>query len=219
MNLDIRWDAWTHWDREVRWTDWLVAAPTVATLDRAFVRDQHLRVTSGTVEDDYIDTLISAAASLSERFTRRAHAPQDRKLTMDRFPIRYIRMPMPPLIEVTSIAYVDTDGVTRTLTEGTDYIVSAPVGPTAPAGRIEPAYGTCWPIARCQLDSVTVTYRAGYADLTVDPPAVTIPQDILHGQLLVIGELYKQRSLSVQSPNNTPAILRAEALWMRYRVY
>jgi hypothetical protein len=53
----------------------------------------------------------------------------------------------------------------------------------------------------------------------VSPAEPSIPEDILHGQLLVIGEMYKLRSLSVHAFNQAPAVLQARNLWNAYRVY
>ncbi len=216
---DITWEDVAHWDRDVQWADDLVEASPVPCLDLDFVRDDHLKVTNGTAEDAYIGSIIKVADAMAERFTRRSLMPQDRKLTMDRFPRRIIRLPMPPLVEVTRIAYVDGDGAERVLALGTDYVVSAPVGPRAKPGRIAPAYGTVWPTTRCQMDAVTVEYRAGYVLPGTSPETADVPDEILQGQLLVVGELYKQRSLSVQAPNNTPAVIAAERLWHGYRAY
>jgi uncharacterized phiE125 gp8 family phage protein len=73
-----------------------------------------------------------------------------------------------PLISVTSITYVDTDGVTQTLS--TSYYT-----PDTVKGKIDLAYGQTWPSTRCQPNAVTVRFVAGMvatftADATTDTP-------------------------------------------------
>lgn len=202
----------------VRWYTKLVEGPSDEPLDVADVRDNHLRSPNGSAEDAYIATLIASARRMAERITRRALISQRWQLIGSGFPVWYpgltncISVPNPPLVAVTSLTYIDSDGNQQALAEGTDYLVSAPSGPTAGRAEITPAFGKTWPVARCQSDAVMVSFTAGY-------PEDQIPEDILHGMKLVIGEFYKQRSESVHAPNQNPALIRARDLWLPYRVY
>lgn len=208
------------WDDGVAWHTNVVAVPLERTLAVAFVRDKHLRVTNGTVEDDYITRLIETTTRMAERVTRRALMPQTRELVLSRFPYGRIELPWPPLIEVVSVEYIDTDGTPQTL-DASAYQVSVPFGPTAAKGQIWPARDMTWPTAdTLSPDPVTVTYRCGYVD-GGSPERAAPPDDILHGQLLLIGELYKQRSDSVIGfgISVTPAVARARDLWLGYRVH
>lgn len=218
------------WDEEIQWHWSLVteADPAVDPLTVAFVRDQHLRALGGSAEDDYIDRLIRTSDRMAERATRRAHSPQTLALVMDRFPRGGcpILIPRPSLMSVTSIVYIDPNGNEQTIDGSPEAIqVSAPVGPKAAKGRIAPLPNTCWPQTQCDtLDAVTITFQAGYPLVTRDnvgsPTMANVPEDILHGRLLVIGELYKQRSESVQSfAQQAPALVRANDLWLGYRAY
>lgn len=200
--------------RDVAWHLELVEPPeTDSLLDLDIVRDQHLRSPNGTLEDTYIEGLIKTAYRMAERTTRRALAPQTWALVLDRFPCGEIVLPRAPLLVVDSVAYVDLNGEAQELGGSpAAYQVVAPSGPQAGRGRIRPAYGTSWPSTRAIAEAVTATFQAGYEDGTV-------PEDITHGMLLVIGELYKQRSESVHAFNQNPALIRARDLWMGYRVY
>jgi uncharacterized phiE125 gp8 family phage protein len=122
-------------------------------------------------DDDLITSLIVAARQVCETRIKRAFVKQTWELILDEFPSQRrfngsnpgrawepeIRLPLPPLVSVASITYLDADGVTQTLVEGTDYQVLA-----GTPGRIVPAYGTTWPTARCQPGSVTIRFVAGY---------------------------------------------------------
>lgn len=208
------------WDNDLRWHLELVTPPGEEPIDLEFVRDQHLRVANDDAEDDYISRLIRSTRRAAERTTRRALITQDWALVMDRFPCGgCIEVPRPPLQEVLSIKYLDDQGAEQTLNPSV-YKVSTPYGPNAQKGRITPAYNEVWPTTRYEIDAVTVTFRAGYVSPT-SPPAPNVPEDIVHGMLLMMGELYKIRSESVPSFTGqaAPAIVRAYDLWMPYRVH
>lgn len=213
------------WDDGVCWFVEQLSAPdlTADPLMLEAVRDDHLRSPNGTAEDDYIARLMVTSLRMAERVTNRSLLPTSRRQVMDRFPYEIV-LQHPPLTAVQSIVYVDTDGVEQTIAGGSpeQFWMSAPLGPKAPKGRLRPLYGTCWPSTRCQPDAVRVTYTAGYP--LVDPPELAdvqvadVPEDITHGRLLVIAELYKQRSESVHTFNQNPALIRARDLWLGYRL-
>lgn len=204
---------------DMRWRIDVLEGPATTGLTLASVRDEHLRVATGSVENAYIQQLMLVAYAEAERVTRRSLATQTLALVMDRFPSWEFEIPRPPLQSVESITYIDTDGNPQVLTGSpAQFLVSAPTGPRAVRGRVSPLYGTVWPTTRMQLDAVTVTYTAGYPDVG-SPPLPDIPAEIQQGMLLVIGELYKQRSESVEAHFTTRAILSAEALFGGYRVY
>ncbi len=181
------------------------------------VRDHHLRSAAGNLEDDYIERLIKVSDRMAERTTWRSHLPKQYALVMDRFPCNQIVLPRPPLISVDSIEYVDGDGTTQELAGSPElFAYRAASGPEAPKSEIYPPVGEVWPSTRVQRDAVVVTFTAGYP---IEDDVATVPEDILHGRLLVIAELYKQRSLSVHANNQNPAIVQARAIWMTYRAY
>jgi uncharacterized phiE125 gp8 family phage protein len=94
---------------------------------------------------------------------------------------------LPPLISVSSINYVDANGVTPTLWAATKYIVDAPEGDHAQRGRITLAYGETWPVTRDIANAVTVQFIAGYG------AAAAVPQGIKQAMLLMIGHWYEHR--------------------------
>jgi uncharacterized phiE125 gp8 family phage protein len=92
-----------------------------------------------------------------------------------------ILVPRPPLQSVSSIAYVDSTGSTQTM-DASAYIVDTRSEP----GRITPAYGTCWPTARCQINAVTITYVAGWT-------TATMPDTVKHLMRLWVGHFFEHR--------------------------
>lgn len=163
-------------------------------------------------DDDLVDGLIVAARQMVEGELRRALISQRWELTLDGFPAAdhwmlwraspglrddSIRLPMPALLSVESITYVDTDGTTQTLDEA-DYQVI-----TGTPGAIHPAYGTCWPSTRCQPEAVTVSFTAGYGDSADD-----VPRCVRQALLLYVGHLYEHREAAQEpSVGNGPSIL------------
>lgn len=209
------------WDHGVLWHLELVTGPdldTDDTLSLAVVRDDHLRGANGTAEDDYITRLLKVSYRAAERVTRRAHLPQTWDLVLDRFPVCQIEFPLPPLQSVTSITYVDEDGAEQTLLGSPEeFQVVTPSGPKAKKGYIVPLYDELWPETRSMPEAVRVRFVCGYP-MVGSPEVVDVPIDIDQGRLLLIGEMYKQRSDSMPSAMS-PALIRATDIWKEYRAY
>jgi len=209
------------WDIGLRWhleqtADQAPDLDTYDPLQLAFVREQHLRSPNGSAEDEYIQHLMRVSYREAERVTWRSLIPQGRTMVLDRFPSA-IALPHPNLLSVDTIDYVDSDGVDQQLSGSPEmFLTVAPSGEKATAGYVTPLYGETWPSTRFQAGAVRVTFTSGYP--IVDGVAA-IPEDITHGRLLLIGELYKQRSLSVHAFNQNPAIIQARGYFMRYRAY
>ncbi|MBN1807189.1 MAG: phage head-tail connector protein [Sedimentisphaerales bacterium] len=143
----------------------------------------HLRV-DHTDEDALITSLIKVAREWCENFQNRAYITQTITLTLDEFPDVFT-VPRPPLQSVTSIKYIDTDGVQQTLSSGI-YDVDSQSEP----GRIALAYGQSWPGIRGDINSVEVVYVAGYGD-TAD----NVPERVKAAIKLLAGHLYEHREM------------------------
>ena len=123
----------------------------------------HLRV-SDSDSDDLIIGHLEAAAQFCEQHTNRALVEQTWAMKLDAFPRacsargRYIDLPKPPTLSISSITYVDTNGTTQTLASD-QYVFHA----DAWQPFIAEAYGVTWPSTRTQPGAVTVTFVAGYA--------------------------------------------------------
>lgn len=149
----------------------------------------HLRVeTSVTTEDNWITASIQAAREVVETVTNRALISQTVVLKLQRFPSGIpIWLPRPPLISISSVAYIDANGTSQPWAATTGYDLAQPSGPKATYARIYPAYGTQYPQTRDQMEAVTITYLAGYAN------AAAVPQGIKNAMLLLIGHWYANR--------------------------
>lgn len=114
----------------------------------------------GTEDDVLIEsTLIPAARRAVERETGRTLITTALQLACERFPPGSILLPRPPLQAAAQIVYVDTAGVSRTLTvAAAQYQVNTRATP----GWVEPPYGGSWPATREVPNAVVVSYGAGY---------------------------------------------------------
>lgn len=122
--------------------------------------------------DDEIQALVRGAVGVIEGWEWRAILTQTITLYLDAFPSgddERIYVPRPRLQEVTTLKYVDSEGVLQTL-DPSWYAVDTLSEP----GRIRPAYGKTWPVTRPMTDgAVQIVYKAGYGDDGASVPAET----------------------------------------------
>lgn len=143
----------------------------------------HCRIDSDA-EDVLLMTLIRSARMRAERCTGRAIPAQTFKQTFNSFPDWYFSLARPPLISVTSIVYTSTAGVLTTLSSAL-YRVST----TNEPGLIEPSYDEgSWPTAQDIVDSVAVTFKAGYACTSIAAATATGSQTVTPGSMAGIVE-------------------------------
>jgi uncharacterized phiE125 gp8 family phage protein len=140
----------------------------------------HLRLESG--EDEYLTGLITAARRYCEAFQGRVYISQTLDLYRNNFPCGCIKVPFPPLQEITFIKYRDSADVLQTL-DLSEYVVDAFSEP----GLIRCAYGKSWPSTYPEINSVQIRFKAGYGT-TAD-----VPQEIKQAILLKIADLYEHR--------------------------
>jgi len=169
----------------------LITAPVVEPLTLAEVK-QHLRVVVDD-EDSTISTYISAARSFVDGqggFLGRALVTQTWELTLDKFPVSEIKVPLPPLQEVVSVKYDDSAGFEQTV-DPDDYFVDNVNEP----GWIVPIQGAAWPTPLDAVNSVRVRFVAGYLPSSDSPPDLraNIPFSIKAAMLLIIGGFYVNR--------------------------
>lgn len=196
------------WDKGVRHFARRTVNPTTLPLDVTYVAEKALRVLNDGDEDSFIEHCIWAATNAAEEATQRAIMPQTWEFVLDGFPSSgIIRLPRPPLIEITSVTYYDSAGDAGDLTGSPAEYESATSGQYQHA-IIRPLANTLFPATQVRPDAVTITYRAGFED--EDDPLL---KQINVGILLMVGELYKMRSLSVHEVHNTPSLLQLGHFW------
>ncbi len=142
-------------------------------------------IESDFVEDDtLLEALIAAARESCEARTGRQLAQATFALRLSGFPCEdIIELPKAPLVSVSSIAYVDGDGETQTLS--TDVYE---VDPYTTPGRVVLKYGQVWPTTRDQRNAVTITFVAGYAE---------VPRLLKQGMLMRIAHWNENREETI----------------------
>lgn len=161
--------------------DRMVTAPAQEPLTLAEVKE-HLQYTAAD-QDAYITRLISFARDYCEGHTKRAIASQTREATYDYFPDT-IKL-RPNVTSVTSVTYLDADGVSRVLSP-LDYLLDNAAGSSAHWCLLMP--GKAWPATQSgRANAVVVRYVAGYASQQ------DIPMALKQWMLLQIGNMFANR--------------------------
>lgn len=115
----------------------------------------------GAAEDALIGDLIEDAATAIEQAKSLSLVCRSYELRLDKWRRgesgREIRIPLAPLVSVTSIKYLDTAGAQQTLAAD-QYRVDTDSLP----GRITPAYGVTWPELYPVSAAVIVRFVAGF---------------------------------------------------------
>jgi uncharacterized phiE125 gp8 family phage protein len=181
----------------------LVTAPANYPVTLAQAK-AHLRAADFTDDDVMIDALIAAAVQHCDGpkgFLGRALVSQTWDLYLDAFPCRrgdaflrlghrvhgcQIELPLPPLISVGGVFWLDSAGSEQEVDASTYN-----VDPYSEPGRVVPVNGA-WPIAACVPNAVRIRFTAGYVT-TDSPPADNVPKPITAAMLMYIGDLYANR--------------------------
>lgn len=170
-------------------------------------------------DDDLISALIGAGQSYLDTMLGRQIMPAAWRLVIDGFPrAARLRLPRPPLIELTSIAYRDVSGVWRNM--ALDDVDLVPGGDQA--SFIMPIFGNCWPATDCRPGAVQIEYRAGYEPPETSPApdaAAAVPQAIKRALLLLVGHWYANREASSIGAAITDIPMGVDALLTPYRAW
>ncbi len=162
---------------------------TTAAAEAVFnISDAKAWLKMDTSEDDaLISGLVSAATQMAQNYLSQAFVTQTITETFDAWgdlqTPSQLRLNIHPVISVTSILYVDSDGATQTLAANqyaADLYTKRCV--------IEPAYNVTWPTLREQRNAVTVVYQAGYG------AASAVPEDIKTALKLIVADMYENRT-------------------------
>ena len=190
------------WDRLTR-----TEAPSIVPVGLDVVK-AHLRV-GHAEEDSLIQRLLNAAVAAIDGKDGIGYClmTQTWALTLDEFPDDCIQIPLVPLRDVTSIAYLDVDGASQTM-DAADYSVIAGASPAL----IETAFGGSWPGTRDQRGAVTVTFRAGHA-----APA-DVPADLVNAVLSLVAHWYDHRETIMEGARLAEVPMLTQATLERYRV-
>lgn len=187
-------------------------APAFLPVSVDEVRD--MRGLTHSLDDAKIKRAIERASETVEGRVRRAMATATWRMKLDYWPCvtdanpwGSIEVKRPPLQSVTSIAYLDADGVSQTWSSS-NYIVDTDSEP----GRISLAYGASWPTVRSVPLPITITYIAGYTSAELIPAVLHGPVAHLALHLLENPEPILTGTISSELPLHVQAMLDAASL-------
>lgn len=173
----------------------LVQGPqqSVVTLEEA--KDQ-LHVDTVTSDNAKLNMLVLAATQRCDGpngILGRALMMQTWEMQLTAWPAGAIELPLPPLIAVTAINYLDENGNVLTLDPALYRVV--PGGNNQPT-RIVRSIGQQWPTpATGQPDAIRVRFDAGYVDAS-SPSNNAVPEPIRQAIVLMADEWYNRGSMN-----------------------
>jgi len=145
---------------------------------------RHLRLSDDDPGIDDLSGVITAARQAAEQFLNTSIVVQTRTLTLDAFP-PVLLLPNGPVISITSVVYIDSDGDQQTLAANAYSFTSY-----THSDYIYPIYGTAWPTTRNEHGAVVITYQAGSM---AGSPAVLAEETIKSAIKLIMGDLWENR--------------------------
>jgi len=156
-------------------------------------------------DDTMIGGLLLAATHYAETFTGRTlvTATKYHYLTGWEYPIE---LPEFPLVSVTSIKYIDPDGVEQTLAAAL-YDVDTVIEP----GCVRLGYGDSWPALRGDENGITITYVAGYG------AAADVPDGLKVAIKMMVANWYENREAVSEGQKLSPVPMAVEMLLWQYR--
>ena len=146
----------------------VITPPAAEPLHLDEVKAQ-LRIQHDT-EDVLLAGFLTSARQQWEEIAGRALIAQTVVVTLAAFPAGYqtysdwengcsaIVLPRSPTLAVSAITYVDSNGDSQTL-PSSDYVLDSFIEPNL----LLVNYGSSWPSARYQPNSVQITYKTGYS--------------------------------------------------------
>jgi uncharacterized phiE125 gp8 family phage protein len=164
------------------WYPTTISAPGTEPVTSAQAKEQCGVTSSETAFDTKLTRLITVARAHVEAYCGARFGSRSATMLCDSF-ADLARLPEAPVSAVTSITYVDTAGVTQTLS--TDVYELRGEGLEA---AIVLKYEQSWPSFR-PGSRITVTATVGYS---------TQPEDVVHAMLLHIADMFGERE-SVQA--------------------
>lgn len=164
-----------------------------------------LHIDSGD-DNEYIDLLIKSVTGLvdgGDGMLGRALCRQTWEYRLKGFGCGKIEIPLPPLVSVSSVKYLDATETEQTLVVDTDYVV---IDQGDLPSIVQPARGKMWPITACNRpDAVRIQFLCGYLTANI-PPHLT-------GLLLrEIGKAYENRDENLDPDYSEIIRYRAIAL-------
>ncbi len=195
----------------------LVTAPTAEPLSHEEVKPWARQTTDDEIQ--VIQSLIPSAREQCEMATDLKLMPQTWDVIYDQTPLsaaHRLNIPLAPIQSVTSVSYVDADGVTQTWSSAAYAFVPAVLPPsTRVPAFITPVYNGSYPSTRYVQRALTVRVVAGFGS-----NASFVPSSLKTGMLQLIATwLTTGRQSVLENMNATLVPQTTIALFGAYRAY
>jgi uncharacterized phiE125 gp8 family phage protein len=173
----------------------LITGPAATPIALAEVKAQ-CRVTSND-EDALLAAYIRSATEAVEQLSGLRLLDQTWEYSIDAFPAHcgWLRLPLAPLLALTSITYLDAQGVAQTLPV-TTYLIRG-LGSTIPA-RLVIAPNQQWPTTWHGHGSVIIRARFGW------PTHNEVPEALRQAVQMLACHWFEQRSTTAAGPDYGP---------------
>lgn len=120
-------------------------------------------------EDPYIQTLITELTGLIDGgngLIGRALCRQTWEYRLPGFGCGPIQIPLPPLVSISSVKYLDTTATEQTVSSA-DYVL---IDQGDLPSIVQPVLGKMWPITACNRpDAVRIQFLCGYLTASIPP--------------------------------------------------
>ena len=183
-----------------------ITAPVLDPVTQSEVY-RHLRLVEDATEKAYADAVADVAREYVEQYSGTALLTQTWELTLDEWWQGVLELPYPPLQSVTSIKYIDADGVEQTLSASSYSVTTGD-----PVGFVQFASDITVPVIKSEAGAVRIRFVAGYT------AAANVPASLKQAVLLLAANWFENREpllLSGAIPQQIP--LSARALMDQYR--
>jgi uncharacterized phiE125 gp8 family phage protein len=173
----------------------MITPPTATPISLAEISAQ-CRV-DGNEEEALLMAYVRSATDAVEQMSGLRLIDQTWDYSVDAFPqhCNWIRLPLAPLFALTSIVYLDTQGVAQPLPV-TTYLIKG-LGSTTPA-RLILAPNQTWPATWYGLGSVIIKARYGWIDHN------GMPESLRQAVLMLAAYWYGQREAASIGPHQGP---------------
>lgn len=163
-------------------------------------------------DDTMLTRFIKSARRQAEKITRRSFVSQRLRLSMDAFPTGGIVLLRPPVLEINSLSYYDTNNALQVI-DPSNYFVTD--GDQKPRLQFLTTYAV--PTLYARADAIRLEYTAGYEPSDASPAdyAANVPDDIHAAILIGVQLLYDE-----MTPDKRASLERArDALLHDHKVY
>lgn len=188
----------------------LVTPPTATPVTLAEVK-AHVGAADFTDDDAMLTAFIAAAVSHLDGWTGimgRCLEPQTWRQDFDDFR-SCLRLPLFPVISITSVKYTDTDGAEQTISAANYVLRNDDAG-----AYVEFISSHSFPSLNAEASAVRIEHLLGYAQVG---GASGVPAAIKSAMLLLVGHWYANREAVVVGESVTSLPLAVDALLAPFR--